>query len=106
VGLERGPLSLVRINEELHERKVAAPVKKTEINDRGRPAALTTRYPSIRKSWHYIPPTIGGRSVGIVRLRTKGHEVCFIYIVTRSGVPEWTLLRNQQRPFCGSVSPQ
>jgi hypothetical protein len=26
VGLERGPLSLVRINEELLERKVAAPV--------------------------------------------------------------------------------
>jgi hypothetical protein len=26
VGLERGPLSLMRINEELFERKVAAPV--------------------------------------------------------------------------------
>jgi hypothetical protein len=26
VGLERGPLSLVRINEELLERKIAAPV--------------------------------------------------------------------------------
>jgi hypothetical protein len=26
VGLERGPLSLVRINEELLERKVEAPV--------------------------------------------------------------------------------
>jgi hypothetical protein len=26
VGLERGPLSLVRINEKLLERKVAAPV--------------------------------------------------------------------------------
>jgi hypothetical protein len=26
VGLERGPLSLVRINEELRERKVATPV--------------------------------------------------------------------------------
>jgi hypothetical protein len=26
VGLERGPLSLVRINEELLERKVVAPV--------------------------------------------------------------------------------
>jgi hypothetical protein len=29
----------------------------------------------IRKSWHYISPTNGGRSVGIVRLRTKGHGV-------------------------------
>jgi hypothetical protein len=34
--------ALVRINEELLERKVAAPVYKTEINDRGGSAALTT----------------------------------------------------------------
>jgi hypothetical protein len=31
--MEQGPLSLVRINEELLERKAAAPVQKTEIND-------------------------------------------------------------------------
>jgi hypothetical protein len=37
VGLERGPLSLVRITEELLEGKVAAPVWKTEINGRGEP---------------------------------------------------------------------
>jgi hypothetical protein len=36
-GLERGPLSLVRTNEELLEGKVAAPVYKTEINDHGNP---------------------------------------------------------------------
>jgi hypothetical protein len=30
VGLERGPLSLVSTTEELLDRKVAAPVKKTE----------------------------------------------------------------------------
>jgi hypothetical protein len=35
VGLEWGPLSLVRITEELLERKVAAPVQKTEINGHG-----------------------------------------------------------------------
>jgi hypothetical protein len=35
VGLERGSLSLVRITEELLERKVAAPVYKTEINGDG-----------------------------------------------------------------------
>jgi hypothetical protein len=34
VELERGPLSLVRIIKELLERKVAAPVYKTEINGR------------------------------------------------------------------------
>jgi hypothetical protein len=44
--------ALVRINEDLLERKLAAPVKKTEINDHG------------------------DRSVGIVRLRSKGHGVC------------------------------
>jgi hypothetical protein len=42
VGLDWGPLSLIRINEELLERKVAALVYKTEINDRGGSAALTT----------------------------------------------------------------
>jgi hypothetical protein len=35
VGLERGPLSVVRTTEELLERKVAAPVQKTEINGCG-----------------------------------------------------------------------
>jgi hypothetical protein len=44
VGLERGPLSLVMINEEPLVRKVAAPVYKTEINDGGGSAALTTRH--------------------------------------------------------------
>jgi hypothetical protein len=32
--------------------KVAAPVKKTEINGREGSAALTTQHPSIRNSWH------------------------------------------------------
>jgi hypothetical protein len=35
VGLERVPLTLVRIIEELFERKVVAPVKKTENNGLG-----------------------------------------------------------------------
>jgi hypothetical protein len=42
----------VWINEKLLERKVAAPVKKTEINDRAGSAVLTMRHPSIHKSWH------------------------------------------------------
>jgi hypothetical protein len=42
----------VRINEELLERKVAAPVYITEINGRAGSAALTTRHPSIHKSRH------------------------------------------------------
>jgi hypothetical protein len=77
VGQERGPFSLMRINEELLIRKIGAPVEKNDINGRGRSASLTTLNPSIRNSWHQISPTIEGRSVGIVRLRTKGHGVCF-----------------------------
>jgi hypothetical protein len=50
VGLERDSLSLVRINEELPERKVAAPVKETEIKGRAGFAALTKRHSCIRKS--------------------------------------------------------
>jgi hypothetical protein len=41
--------SLVRINEELLEREVAAPVEKTEIDDLGGSAALTTRHPTIHR---------------------------------------------------------
>jgi hypothetical protein len=41
MGLERGPLSLMRINEELLEREVAAAVWKTGINGRKGSAALT-----------------------------------------------------------------
>jgi hypothetical protein len=52
MGPEPVPLSFVRLNEELLERKVATPVQKTEINDREASAALTTRHVSIRKSWH------------------------------------------------------
>jgi hypothetical protein len=52
VGMELGPFSLVRIDEELLERKLAAPVQKTEINGRWSSAALTTRHTSIHKSWH------------------------------------------------------
>jgi hypothetical protein len=53
VGLERDPLSLVSINEELLERKkIAAPVEKTENNGRGLTAALTTQQLSTPKSWH------------------------------------------------------
>ena len=75
MGLERGPLSLVRSIEELLElkKKVAAPVQKTEINGRGDRCAdhVTPLYP---QNLALISPTGGGRSVGIVRSRTKATE--------------------------------
>jgi hypothetical protein len=53
VGMERGPLSLVSTTEELLDRKIAAPVYKTEntaveIRDADYVA------PSIRKSWQSL----------------------------------------------------
>jgi hypothetical protein len=53
VGLERGLLSLVSTTEELLDRKVAAPVYKTENT------VLGIRHsdhmaPSIRKSWQLL----------------------------------------------------
>jgi hypothetical protein len=73
VGLERGPLSLVSTTEELVDRKVAAPVYKTENT------AVGTRHadhvaPSFRKKLAITSPTSGGRSVGIVRSRTQTME--------------------------------
>jgi hypothetical protein len=50
VGLERDPLSLVSTTEELLERKVAAPVYKTENTAVGIRHADHVA-PSVRKSW-------------------------------------------------------
>jgi hypothetical protein len=74
VGLERGPLSLERIIEELLEWKGAAPVLKTDINGRRYPLRLPrdSLYP---QKLAITSPTSGGRSVGIVRLRTESHGV-------------------------------
>jgi hypothetical protein len=87
VDLERGPLSFVRIIEELLERTVAVPIYKTEINGRGN---------SLRWPLHiFYPlklaltsPTSGGRSVGIVRWRTKSPEVILseVYILWSSSL--------------------
>ena len=56
-------------------KKVAAPVQKTEINGRGDRCAdhVTPLYP---QKLALTSPTGGGRSVGIVRSRTKATELC------------------------------
>jgi hypothetical protein len=80
VGLERGPLSLVSITEELLDRKSrGSGSRKTEINGRGDPL----RWP--RDTLYQLKlaltsPTSGGRSVYIVRLRNEAKVVCTVIV--------------------------
>jgi hypothetical protein len=78
VGLERGPLSLVSTTEDLFDRKVAAPVYKTE-NTAVRIHHADHVAPSIRKKLAITSPTSGGRSVGVVRSRTQTMEFSFSF---------------------------
>jgi hypothetical protein len=79
VGLERGPLSLVSIIQELLGRKISG--SGLEIREYGR--RDLSRWP------HRIPypqmlaltsPTSGSRSVGIVRSRTQTTEFCLVLV--------------------------
>jgi hypothetical protein len=74
VGLERGQLNLVWIIEKLLEWKSRGSGQENRINDRGDPLGWPrdTLYP---QKLALTSPTSGGRSVGIVRLWTKGHGV-------------------------------
>jgi hypothetical protein len=74
VSLERGPLSLVRITEELLELKSSVSGSRnpriTAVGIRCADHAT----PSISKMFTLTSPTSGGRSDGIVRLRTEATE--------------------------------
>jgi hypothetical protein len=80
VGLERGPLSLVRTTEELLEWKVAAPGLENRDYGRGDPL----RWPRdtlYRLKLALTSPAGCGRSVGIIRSRTKTTEILdFFYL--------------------------
>jgi hypothetical protein len=70
----------VSTTEDLLDRKVAAPVEKTENTAVGIRHADHVA-PSIRKKLAITSPTSGGRSVGIVSSRTQTMEfVLYIYI--------------------------
>jgi hypothetical protein len=74
VGLGRGPLSLMRITEELSEWKSSGSgSRKSRITAVG--IRCADLYP---QKLALTPSTSGGRSVGIVRLRTKGTELSLV----------------------------
>jgi hypothetical protein len=72
--LERGPFSLVRISEELLQCKSSGSgSRKIKINGRGDPLRWPRNTLYLQKL-ALTSPTSGGRSVGIVCLRTKATE--------------------------------
>jgi hypothetical protein len=79
-GLERGPLSRARATEKLFERKNSGSVYKTEVNDRGNLLRWPrdTLYP---QKLALTSPTSGGRSVSIVRSRTKAMDFFFRFML-------------------------
>jgi hypothetical protein len=76
VGLERGPLSLVRLLEELQEWKSSGSGVENRINGR-RDQLRLPRGTFYTQKLALTSPTSGGRSVCIVHLRTKSHGVSF-----------------------------
>jgi hypothetical protein len=70
VGLERGPLSLVNTTEELLGRRSSG--SGIEIREYGRGDPLRwRRYTLYQQTLALTSPTVGGRSVGIIRSRTQ-----------------------------------
>jgi hypothetical protein len=70
MGLERGPLSLVSIFEELLGRKSNGSGLENRDYGRREFATLTTRHPLYLQKLALTSPTSCGRSVGIVRSQT------------------------------------
>jgi hypothetical protein len=79
VGLERVPLSLVSTIEEFLKVKIPAPVYKTEITA-VRICHTDNATPLYLQKLALTSPTSGGRSVGIVRLRTQAMEFSFLFL--------------------------
>jgi hypothetical protein len=81
VGLERGPLSLVSITEELLEWKSSGSgFRKPRLTAVVILCAdhSTPLYP---QNLAHTSPTSGGRSVGVIRLRAEATEFSFLLLV-------------------------
>jgi hypothetical protein len=107
VGLERGPLNLVGTVEELLGRKSSGSGPETREYRRRDPSRWSrgTLYP---QKLAVISPTSGGRSVGIVRLRTRATEFywyIYIYIYIWLWFKEMWEGRNQFEKADFSVCP-
>jgi hypothetical protein len=79
VGLERGPLSLVSTTEELLGRNISGSGLENREYGLGDPLR-GPRDTFYLQKLALTSPTSGGRSVGIVRLRTKATEFCLFEI--------------------------
>jgi hypothetical protein len=95
----------VRINEELLERKVAAPVKKTEINGCRGSAALTTRHPSLSAKVGTKFRRQVAVAVCIVRSRTKGHGFCLFLYLNKCVYPCWSLKLGSESASVDTAGP-
>jgi hypothetical protein len=84
VGLERSPLSLVSTIEELLGRNSSG--LRLEIREYGRGDPFRwLRGTLYTQNLALTSPTSGGRSVGIVRSRTKATEfVCFVFVCSQN----------------------
>jgi hypothetical protein len=88
-GLERGPLSLVSTTELLGRNSSGSGLERREYGRRDSSRwTRGTLYPQKKKMLALISLTSGGRSVGIVRLRTEAME--FFLVVKRRLTHELT----------------